>query len=417
MMQPPANNLPIEAGSIVLAGASVRAAARSARRAGFRVTGIDFFGDLDTLQSCDKHINLTGNSFSRSISESLAELPPGTPLFFVGGLGATEAGIGTAIIPLDNLRVESLSRTAKSALKNPLTFADLAAQCDLSVPESLPATVARQFERTAKAGRHAMFRPWLVKWLSSSGGLGVAWHRADSNFLNILAKSDDWILQRWTPGRSVGVSFFADSTGVHKLGAYRSLFTRHDCMSFLYAGSVGPIAMSSSISDRLTRFAAEIATTYNLRGLFNIDVLLQCDECATILEINPRWTAASELVEIRLTQLGILSPGDSLLRWHVLAHSTRDYVLPASTIAADNPKSASACFKRVIYANRSGRFDIANLAKVANTDSVAFADLPPPNRIHRAGEPLLTAIALYEQATASPHSWRRMIRDVQNQVQ
>ena len=39
---------------LVLIGASVRAAAQSARRGGYRVIGIDLFGDTDTRELCDE---------------------------------------------------------------------------------------------------------------------------------------------------------------------------------------------------------------------------------------------------------------------------------------------------------------------------------------------------------------------------
>ena len=69
---------------IVLLGASIRPAAQSARRAGLSVTGIDLFGDTDTVAACDRYLAIDAERNSDEIFRACR----GIPVIQVGGLHA-----------------------------------------------------------------------------------------------------------------------------------------------------------------------------------------------------------------------------------------------------------------------------------------------------------------------------------------
>ncbi len=76
-------NLGMPPSRLILVGASVRAAAQSAARAGFQVTGIDLFGDIDTVAACQNYVPL-----GKSTLSTVTDLHPdsATPVIVAGGL-------------------------------------------------------------------------------------------------------------------------------------------------------------------------------------------------------------------------------------------------------------------------------------------------------------------------------------------
>ncbi|MDA9859004.1 hypothetical protein N9D23_12860, partial [Rubripirellula sp.] len=74
---------------LVLIGASVRAAAQSARRGGYRVIGIDLFGDTDTRELCDEFYLLSPEIQQMTrpeLGDRVLAAIRGLPILPVGGL-------------------------------------------------------------------------------------------------------------------------------------------------------------------------------------------------------------------------------------------------------------------------------------------------------------------------------------------
>ncbi len=100
-MQPPAapnrprNQGEISAGTVVLIGASIRSAAQSAKRAGFRVLGIDHFGDIDTRQACQEFWILNEFVTNPDAIRRFQKFPH----FVVGGLNSAHDLAGILLPP------------------------------------------------------------------------------------------------------------------------------------------------------------------------------------------------------------------------------------------------------------------------------------------------------------------------------
>ncbi len=66
---------------------------------------------------------------------------------------------------------------------------------------------------------------------------------------------------------------------------------------FAYAGSVGPWPVSILEQRRVEALGAALTSAFRLVGLFGIDFILR-DGHPWPLEINPRYTAAVEVIEL-----------------------------------------------------------------------------------------------------------------------
>ena len=399
-MQPPARPLinvpPSESDEVILVGASVRSAAESARRAGKRVIGIDLFGDTDTLAACDQHLCL--RSIWQENSASAADIGrlPDVPVLVVGGLAQKfplpptlrRRAIGLTGDGLtDVVSIDSLERIARSAcIRFPRTLAPpRSGGVHLGDWPELP------------SARHQ----WLTKQFRSTAGLGVTW--ADSLQLGSLPlhPSSPHFRQLWIAGRSMGASYLADGRRAHVLGACRSLFTRRGKHPFIYSGSVGPINLIDPIDDQLRHLGNACVDILGLRGIFNVDLVMDRGNRLWLLEINPRWSGSSEVIEAaRSHQLG------PLFRWHLgLLQGTITSDSASFDGLSNEEHQPYQVWKRVVFARGQGVFDRHWLDRALPQGpqradrrsglTLRMADIPKHGTPISCGEPVLTLLVQF----------------------
>ncbi len=119
-------------------------------------------------------------------------------------------------------------------------------------------------------------------------------------------------LQRWVPGRTFGATFLSDGSSASLLGVCSGRFTKHAGRPFVYAGSLGPVALGEEFTEPMERMGAHVVQQSALKGLFNVDLIID-GEVIWLLEVNPRWSASCELIERAMTDAARLSPRESLI--------------------------------------------------------------------------------------------------------
>ncbi len=404
-MQPPASrnresrcSCPAEK-RIVLVGASVRAAAQSASRAGFCVTGIDLFGDRDTQAVCHQHFmvpKLGGGgsqgdpgTFHRVDFDTIVDACEGVPVVEVGGLNAA------------NLLFERLADLcpllgAAADVRDQLNDVDFLRGLAAAAGMRFPRTLRRWSPQTVSSGR------WLIKKRCSCGGLGIRWYDVDQT------TAADELLQQWAAGRSYGATLLASDDDVVLLGACRSLFTRRGRLPFVYAGSLGPITVSSKTASTLKRLGQQMIATTRLRGLFNVDYLLdRCGE-AWLIEVNPRWSGSSELVERRLIDQHALAANNSLFELSIQAIQGAKVSLMASS-AEQQP----VYLKRIMFARSDCCFHHSVLTQFTGLASKFHAvihDIPGDGTVVRQAEPMFTLISKIEPNEKNPMRKHRVLQ-------
>ncbi|MEM8669547.1 MAG: ATP-grasp domain-containing protein [Planctomycetota bacterium] len=354
-MQPPeihAGSQVSERPSLVLVGASVRAAARSATRGGYRVIGVDAFGDTDTRELCDEFYLWTGDD--EPIAE-IMRIAERCPVIQVGD-----------IMQAEKLR-RIFPRTENDAGQWRI-FNDLKDLCGddcIRFPQTISA------KQPPNSGR------WLRKRLDSCGGLGIRWAvGVETN----RTGNDPSQLQRWIAGRTFGATLLSNGEQVRLLGVCRAVTHRGAENPFIYGGSIGPVKITSSIRGSIQRFADSIVKRRRLRGLFNVDFVLDAKGNLWMLEINPRWSASMELIELAMTSF---EPGTSLIA------------------ASFNEESASSMldfcscdqlfFKKIHFAKRTETFRRSSWESRLHSQETLH-DIPADGEIIRPGHPICTTI-------------------------
>jgi predicted ATP-grasp superfamily ATP-dependent carboligase len=345
---------------LIILGASVRAAAFSAIRAGFEPYAIDCYADRD-LAAVGPAIKI--ERYPHDFEAALSAAPP-APWIYTGGL----ENYPRLIERLAALR--PLWGNAGAGLRNvrrPSQLAAAAREAGLTFPR-MQSTVQTQ-ERPAR---------WLVKRRRSSGGLGVRFAMENERFT--LSRGS--YFQEYIEGQAASAVYVAASGRAVLLGATSQLLGRDVEMRdrpFLYAGSIGPLTLNEDETARLQSLGSLLATKFRLLGLFGID-FLRAENRLWLIEVNPRYTASIEVLERATTS--------SFLAIHAAACEHSD--LPDQPLLT----TTRFCGKQVVYASKNSTISHAFDQLVTQLNRPGqpplIADLPHLGDPLTAGQPVAT---------------------------
>jgi predicted ATP-grasp superfamily ATP-dependent carboligase len=173
--------------------------------------------------------------------------------------------------------------------------------------------------------------------------------------------------------------FVAARGGAALAGVTRQLVGRPGA-AFAYRGNVAPWPVSGQAAPRIESVGDVLAGRFGLVGLFGIDLILDGDGRPWPVEVNPRYTASVELIE--------LATGRPLLDDHRRACEGRPVHLGRLW-------EGTGCHvaKEVVFAVADGVFEADPGEPWSPSDpfQVAYAaDVPAPGTRYGAGDPVLT---------------------------
>jgi len=281
---------------VALFGASCRAAAQSAKRAGAnRIYAWDDFLDADLAYVAsvaplsDWEKDQTGSPIDLHdccmvLCGGMENKPELVDRLIQ--LGARCGANGDALAELRSC--ENWKRWAEaSKIAWPTTFGPF----DSAGPEIATLNTNDQQKDT-----------WLIKPAQGAGGIHVRPLSNDHSFEATDAgqsKSSQWLVQQYIEGKSIGVSYCSDRVGTQVVGIARGIDARElDApLPFIYRGNIAAIAVTQQVEERLRAFGDYVAKQTGLLGLWQADFQLDSEGKLWLLEINPRWSASMELHE------------------------------------------------------------------------------------------------------------------------
>ncbi len=140
--------------------------------------------------------------------------------------------------------------------------------------------------------------------------------------------------------------------------------------------------------DRIATLGRVLAAAFGLVGLFGVDLVLR-DATPWPVEVNPRYTASVEVLELAL--------GRSLLTEHLAACAPLEAI---DAIAPPAPgATGNVVGKSIVFAPRECRFPESidwspiPIPILSAFDVPDVADVPDPGTAFVAGEPVLTVFA------------------------
>jgi len=348
--------------AVLIAAASGRALAESARRGGYLPLVADFFADQDTAVLAHVCVRIE-HGLARGMNEgrlltALETLSHSRqPIGVVCGTGFEDRPQLLARIG-ERWRLLGNDPQTVARVKDPHAFAALCRGCDIPHPDTAPSPP------DAPDG-------WLAKRRGGAGGSHIA-----SVIAHNLA-TDELYFQRATPGAPVSALFLADRQRAMMLGFSTQWASPTARRPFRYGGAVRPAALAREMSDALAASIQRLMQAIPLVGLNSADFLVDGDEFR-LLEINPRPGAT----------LDVFEPAEgSLFALHVAACEGR--------LSGAPPRFDGACAAAIVYAER----DIAAAPATQWPDWTA--DRPHSGTSIKAGEPLCTVKATATTAAAA----------------
>lgn len=366
--------------AIYLLGASVRAAAQSARRGGLDPVAMDCFGDADLANCCAAH---RVDPYPQGFLPLLAQQPRGRWLY-TGGLENHPELVEqlARLMPLAGNQEAVLRR-----VRDPWQFAQVLRQAGYAVPE------LQSLDESPASGE------WLIKRRYSSAGLHVlpaspaAQQRAD--------QESGWYRQQFIRGWDYSAVLLATRGDAQLLGITRQWIgeARLGGGGFRYCGSLGPAHLPRA-SRTLRRLAKLLASHFQLEGLFGVDFVWD-GRIVWPLEINPRYTASCEILE--------WARGRSLIADHLAACEGKP--LKPTTEYRHRGKRGKA----ILFARRPLRItrQTVQAAWRANGERSwpAVADIPHAGQQIDSGHPILTLLAT---GRTIDHLRRRLLRQARH---
>ncbi|RUL81920.1 ATP-grasp domain-containing protein [Tautonia sociabilis] len=363
--------------SLLIVGASVRAAAGSALRAGFGPVGVDLFSDED-LRAMARSRRVEPGSYPGGLVR-LAEAEPAGPWMYTGALEnhpelIDRISAGRPLWGNDG----ATTRT----VRDPMAMAEVLRSRGLPALEVLldPAGLPEDGS-------------WLIKPLRSAGGMGIR------PWLGIGSEAGGGLpsyYQRRKRGPSGSAVFLADGRSGVLVGVTRQ-WIGGGAGPFGYLGSVGPVGIPGEMREQLERTGRVLSRAFGLRGLFGIDFVSE-GGVAWPTEVNPRYSASVEVLE--------WATGRTLLREHAAVfdgaidrHSSCRVEIPSRRVG-----------KLIVFARRDGSIPENvrwRLDDLAAGRFPRLADLPAPGSRFRAGQPVLT---LLERGRSAGECRRRLFR-------
>jgi len=347
---------------VVIAGISTRALAVSAARAGYGVTAVDAFGDLDLRRTADV------------VAKRFDERVQFTPMSAATAADEAPGGLACYTSNFENYpaAVERLARgrtllgnpaSVLTRVRDPFLLMHTLGQLGFEIPQTQSSAPP---ERNARG-------PWLLKPRRSGGGHGTRVWRPNQS----LPRTH--YLQQRLAGVPGSILLAANGHQAVVLGVSRQLVgdARLGARGFRYCGSLlGPPAILFPDQSKLTEVAESLASAlareFMVRGLNGIDFIATAGVPCPI-EVNPRYSASMELLE-RAEAL-------SLFQVHEQACSG---VLPTVCIASEGVYGKAIVFARKNVVMGDTREWL---------DDTTLADIPHPLEKIRRGHPICTVFA------------------------
>jgi predicted ATP-grasp superfamily ATP-dependent carboligase len=350
---------------VLIVGATARAAATSALRAGLRPRSLDHFADRDLVAVCPAD-RVSVQAGAAGLERTARGLPS-SPWIYTG--------------PLENYpeRVERISRTHRlwgnpagtlRAVRDPFRVVETLVRYGLTCAPVRPGRDGLPLDRT-----------WLVKPLASGGGREIRFLDPQTTELG-----KPYYFQQFIAGPCFSALFIATGGHANLVGVTRQLLGAPGS-PFAYRGSLGPCAVSGRLSARVLHLGRILAAAFGLVGIFGVDYVLQ-DHEPWLVEVNPRYTASVEVLELAL--------GRSLLVDHQSACETKGDETARFTDPDLRGATPRVVGKAILYADRNLAAPYIETACYREADPFAIpalADVPWPGAPIGAGEPIMSVFA------------------------
>jgi predicted ATP-grasp superfamily ATP-dependent carboligase len=374
---------------LLIFGASVRAAAFSALRAGLRSWCADLFADADLLARCPVRA-LTSAEYPGEFIALAAQAPSG-PWMYTGALENYPSLIRdlTRQRPLWGNNVNIVSR-ARLPVAMPMILPRSQIPCPAIIDHAHSAL--------------PLGRRWLRKPVNSAGGRAICfWNDPQPNDFNGLRESI--YFQEYIEGDPCAAIYVGAKGQAQLLGVTQQLVGESwlHAAPFHYCGSIGPLGLTLALQQHFQRLGNVLTNTFRLQGLFGIDCILR-DGVPWPVEVNPRYTASVEVLEY--------AAGVPAMALH------RQVFDPDAPTPPPIEPPVGFVGKAILFAREDvivpgdGPWSLTLEKPGSIYEMPLFADIPHDGQAVKAGRPILTFFARGDSAAQCLDTLKQMAADL-----
>src|SRR5262245_1916067 len=283
--------------------------ADSAARAGFDVTAIDAFADLDQHPGV-RALSL-GDTFSPGSAARMAQTISCDAVAYTANFENHPHAVD---LLAEGRALWGNSSEVLRRVRDPRVLSRTLSRRGLAVPEVCEPPVPLRRSPQSPAPSPTSPSRWLLKRYASGGGHGI------HEWRNGMAVTAGAYLQEFIDGTPCSIVFVAAGGRAVPIGFTRQLIGdgRFGSSGFRYCGNILTASgQDDEVLDAARAVMVAVCEEFGLVGVNGIDLIVR-NGVPYLIEVNPRWCASMELIE-RACPASVFS-------MHVAA--CRDGVLP-----------------------------------------------------------------------------------------
>jgi uncharacterized protein len=341
---------------LIIVGASVRAAAGSARRAGLVPWCADLFADTDLRAMVPTVVRCPPDRYPRQLLKILGTAPA-FPWMYTGAL---ENHPELIQLMADVRPLWGNGPAALAASRSPFAVAGFLREAGVPGPE-----VRAAGDFLPGTGR------WVRKPLRGAAGQGITFAGPSTGRGHYF--------QQFISGPAMSAVFVRAGSNVSLLGATEQLIGEPwlNARPFQYCGNIGPIALTAKLRKDLEVIGQVLGGCCGLRGLFGVDFILH-EGRPSVVEVNPRYPASVEVLE-RATDVPALLLHRAAFDSETVVHS---HVQATNRVVS---KAILYAIRRIVMPNHN--------VLDPEDDAANLADVPAAGEVIESGWPILTVLA------------------------
>jgi predicted ATP-grasp superfamily ATP-dependent carboligase len=371
--------------SLLVLGVDVVALATSAKKAGYQVYAVDYFGDQDLTCVCKKNYSILKQRPGKTCGQVTRDFKPVSFLKLTrkllkrrsidGVLLSSGLDDSTDVLSeIDDL-VPILGNSVRviSNVRDKMGFFQQLKRLNIACPRT---GLARDFQEVRRQSKDIGY-PILIKPTEGFGGAGI---RKARNFqeLKTVYKhfntfDNNVLVQEFIPGTPASISFMSCGGRAVALSLNEQLLGIRELGQtepFGYCGNIVPLKTDRVIMNKCMAIVENLALHFNLVGSNGVDLVISREGIPYVIEVNPRFQGTLECIEQVF--------GINMVDAH--AKACLRGILPQI-----KQKTVTFCTRLILYAHQ--RLIAPNLNGFQQV-----RDIPLPKVIIEKGEPICSII-------------------------
>jgi len=371
--------------NLLVIGLDVVSLSTSARRAGYEVYAVDYFGDQDLKRICSENLSIITQRQGQTCGCLTKHFDP-KALFKLAKKLIGKKKIDAALLSSglddssdilfelnDLIPIMGNNPQTINKVRNKIEFFQQLKRLGIPHPKT---ALAQNLEEARKISKDIGY-PVGVKPLSGFGGVGIrkaqSFYELKSIFQNIFTPNQKILIQEYISGIPASVSLISSQNATATLTLNEQLLGMRELGQkepFGYCGNIVPLLTEATIKANCKSIAEKIASHYGLVGSNGIDLVISKRGIPYVVEVNPRFQGTLECIERVF--------GINIVDCHMKA-------CVQGTLPPIKKESLCLCVRLILYAlHRCVVPDLNALEEVR--------DIPLPGVIIEEGEPICSIV-------------------------